>query len=116
MYQALLCLSMLAPGAEPCPCPGSSVCVREPVVTKVPHTTYTFKCTEFCLGHNSILRSLLADKNSDCDCRVHRKRDLVKKVCIEEKCQEKCVLHAAPPCEAGKPITPAPASSLPARP
>jgi hypothetical protein len=100
MYQALLCLSMMAPGAEPCPCPGSSVCVREPVVTKVPHNQYTFKCSEFCLGHDSILRSLLGEHHSDChDCNLHRKRDLVKKVCIEEKCQDKCVLHpAAGPC------------------
>ena len=120
MHHALLCLSLMVPGAEPCPCPGSSVCVREPVVTKVNHVVYTSKCTEFCLGHDSIFRSLFGHKGDCNDCHVHRKRDLVKKIRVEERCEEKCVLHPAMalPASAAVPIpAPAPAASpLPNRP
>ena len=103
MYQALLYLSLLIPGEEPCPCPDSNVCVREPVVTKVKHVCYTSKCTEFCLGHDSILRALLTRTGCDC-CHVHKKRELVKHVCVEEKCEVKCVLH--PACEPGATVSP----------
>ncbi|MFL5338531.1 MAG: hypothetical protein ACJ8F7_00040 [Gemmataceae bacterium] len=111
MYQALLCLSLMVPGAEPCPCPGGT-CVREPVVTKVPHPCYTYKCSEFCLPHQGCLAALLLHREpSCCDCYVHRKRELVKKVCVEERCEEKCVLK--PGCA---PCAPAVQSSSPRRP
>ena len=40
MYQALLCVTLLTPAADPadCPCPGEKVCVKEPAVKKIPHT------------------------------------------------------------------------------
>ncbi len=119
MYQTLLCLSLITPGQQPCPCqpspcPGTNVCVRESVVTKVDHVNYSWKCTEFCLGHDSCLRSLLFGRSRDCgechgDCHVHRKRELVKKICVEEKCEEKCVLR--PACQTAPCATAAPGAA-----
>jgi hypothetical protein len=97
----------MTPGAEPCPC--GSVCVREPVVTKVNHVVYSSKCTEFCLGHDSILRSLLSCLGGGCDCNVHKKRDLVKKIRVEERCEQKCVLHPATAAAAAPAAIPIPA-------
>ena len=108
MYQALLCLSLMAPGAEPCPCKGASECVREPVVTKVTHNCYTYKCTEFCSQCDSLLRMLCDGKTCCKECHVHRKRELVKRYCVEEKCEEKCVLHPGAPCGACAPCTAVP--------
>lgn len=122
MYQALLYLSLMIPGGEPCPCPDANVCVREPVVTKVKHVCYCSKCTEFCLGHDSFIRALLSGTGCDC-CHVHRKHELIKKVCVEEKCEMKCVLHpgcatCAPcaPCAPGAPGIPPVTLVLPGMP
>jgi hypothetical protein len=119
MYQALLCLSLVSPGQEPCACPPENVCVREPIVTKVKHVSYTCKCSEFCLGHDSILRSLFSGGSCGCGaCHVHKKRELVKHVCVEEKCEEKCVLRpACAPCAAEMPavqVSPPPLKPAPA--
>src|SRR5262249_5603153 len=106
MYQALLCLSLFTPGGEPCPCPGGT-CVREQVVTKLSTPHYTVKCSEFCLPKYHLLGFLCKD---NCDCHPMKKRELVKKVCVEEKCECKCVLKPCTPCaacEAGTVIVPA---------
>ena len=106
MYQALLCLSLFAAGGEPCPCPGGT-CVRESVVTKVNTPKYTFKCSEICLASRKLF-GCCGCKDNCADCHPKKKRDLVKKICTEEKCELKCVLKPAAPCEC------APAIVLPA--
>ncbi len=100
MYQALLALSLFAPAGEPCPCPGGT-CVREPVVTKVSKPAYTFKCSEFCLPKYKLFGCLCGHKDDCADCHPKKKRDLVKKICVEERCEEKCVLKPCLPCDAG---------------
>jgi hypothetical protein len=92
MYQTLLCLSLFAPAAEPSgTCDGGSVCVKEQVVTKMPHTHYTSKCVEYCYPHPTLFGVVLFGAGcKDCS-EVRVKKVLVKKVCIEEKCELKCV-------------------------
>ena len=110
MYQALLCMSLFVPAGEPCPCPSPNTCVREPVVTKVNTPKYTFKCSEICLTHYKLFGCLCGHKEDCADCHPKKRRDLVKKICTEEKCEMKCVLK---PCEcapAAVPVMPAPAS------
>ncbi len=108
MYQAILCLSLFAPAAEPCPCPGGT-CVREQVTTKVNTPKYTFKCSEFCLPTYKLFGCLCSCKDDCKNCHPKKKRELVKKICTEEKCEMKCVLKPAPPCECAPPVTAIPA-------
>jgi hypothetical protein len=103
MYQTLLCLSLLAPAADPCngPCDGASVCVKEPTVKKVPHTCYSSKCVEYCYPHPTIFGVVLFGAScKDCS-EVRVKKVLVKKVTIEEKCEMKCMPRPEGVCAPG---------------
>lgn len=85
-----------APAPAPTPADGPHVCVIEPTVVKVTHPAFATKCSDYCLPHRSLLKTLLGYGDGALCCgEVRVKHQLVKKVVTDEKCVVKCVLKSA---------------------
>jgi hypothetical protein len=108
MFQVMLCLGMMTPAADPAPCPDcppKMVCVKECTVKKITTPVYHVKCTEYCVPHRSLIKTLLCMGDDALCCSQPRvKHQLVKRIHTEEKCVKQCTLK---PCDGGIPVAPA---------